>query len=73
MEPKVQLSFSQELATRPSIEPDQSGPRPASSFLKIRCNVYLRSTRSFSTWSSLSGVPNKTPTIPFRELLPFLK
>jgi len=60
MEPKGQSSFSEQLAICPSTEPDQSGPRPASFFLEIHCNIIHQSMPSSSTWFFPSVIPNKT-------------
>ena len=41
MEPEGSLPHSQETATCPSPEPDQSSPCPSSHFLKIHLNIIL--------------------------------
>jgi len=60
MEPKCSLLYSQEPATYPYPEPDQSSPCPPSHFLKIQFYIVFPFTPGPSKWFLPSGLPTKT-------------
>jgi hypothetical protein len=51
MEPECSLPHSQQPATCPYPEPDQSSPCPPSHFLKIHYNIILSVIDIFVKWS----------------------
>jgi len=53
MKPKSSLQCSQDAATGPYPEPDESSPQPPSLFLKIHSNIIFPSTPRSSNWSLL--------------------
>jgi len=57
MEPPESLAHSQELATFPISEPDQSTSRPSFHFLNIQFNITLPSAPGSSSVLFLSDFP----------------
>ena len=74
MEPERSLPLSQELATYPYPEPDQSSPCPPFHFLKIHLNIILPAILGSFKWSLTSRFPNHNPVynspIPIRATCP---
>jgi hypothetical protein len=60
MEPEGSLSYSQEPATCPYPEPDQSSAYPPSHFRKVNSNIIIPSTPGFSSSLLAPGFPTKT-------------
>ena len=59
MLPWVSLPHSQQAATCPYLEPDQTIPYLPNSFLRVHCNIILLSTPSSSKWLFPSGCYNE--------------
>ena len=72
MEPEGSLSHSQEPASCPYSEPDQSSPRPLSNVLKIHLNIIFPSTPVSSKWSVSVKFPHQIPVctsaVPIRAI-----
>ena len=66
MRPEGSLLYSQQPATYVSPEPDQSGPRPLSHFLKMNFNIILPSTPSCAKLSLSHHNPVCTSPLPVR-------
>jgi len=75
MEPKDSLPHSQETATRPYPEPDQSKPCPTSHSLKIHFNIILPSARGSSKWFPCLRYPHQnlvcTSPLPHKCYMPW--
>jgi hypothetical protein len=61
MIPEGSLPRSQQPATFPCLEPDQSSPCPTSHFLKIHLNIILQSNLWSSKWSLSLTIPQQNP------------
>jgi hypothetical protein len=73
MEHENSLQCSQDTATRPYPEPDQSSPHPQHRFLTINFNIILPSTPRSTKMLFPSGFHTKTLCVPLPHMrhMPF--